>query len=50
MVSRVDWRLGVGPGDHFMSFHYQILSLMPNFSYFGGHVFCFKKLDFFLEV
>lgn len=46
----VDWKLGVGPHDYFLTFYYQILSLVPNFSYFGGHVFYFKKLDFCPEL
>ena len=47
VVSWVDWRLGMSPGDHFLTFHYQILSLVPNCSYSGGRVFVFSPLYLF---
>ena len=34
-------------GDHLLTFHYQILSLVPNCSYSGGHVFALSPLYLF---
>ena len=37
----------MSPGDHFLTFQNQILSLVPNCSYSGGHVFVSSPLYLF---